>query len=202
MIFKFRLSQAAALLAIAAVHLMTGGTFSHAQQADIVIRNGIIHDGSGNPPFIGFVSVHDGKVIGVGTGPGPDGKVVIDAKNLVVAPGFIDLHTHSDSAFASDNLKLRAAECYLLQGCTTSVTGNCGMGPIDVKAYYDKVDQHRTGTNVAHLLPYGTVRSTVVGGVNRKPTTEEMERIRDIARSAMKEGAWGMATGLIYTPNA
>lgn len=202
MTFKKRMVWLTTLLAMGSIFAVMECSIGYAQQADIVIRNGIIHDGTGNDPVIGFVSIQDGKITGVGSGPGPDGRMLIDAKDLVIAPGFIDLHTHSDSAFASDDLKVRAAECYLLQGCTTSVTGNCGMGPIEVKAFYDKVDQHGTGTNVAHLLPYGTVRSTVVGGVNRKPTPEEMERIRDTARTAMKEGAWGMATGLIYTPNA
>lgn len=91
---------------------------------------------------------------------------------------------------------------YLAQGCTTIVTGNCGSGPIDVASYYEKLETHGVGVNVAHLLPQGNLRSTVIGSEQRQATAEELERMRSLADKAMLDGAWGMSTGLIYVPSS
>src|SRR5690606_7011606 len=90
---------------------------------------------------------------------------------------------------------------YLMQGCTTSITGNCGMGPIDVADFYGKIDAAGAGTNVGHLLPQGTLRAEVVGPTNRKASAEELDEMRRLVQKAMQDGAWGMSTGLIYTPS-
>ena len=122
----------------------------------------------------------------------------IDCTGLVIAPGFIDLHNHSDSAIVSS--AARGNVNFLMQGCTTIVTGNCGGGPIRVKEYYDKIDAAGAGTNVAHLLPQGALRSAVLQQVKRPPTAEELSKMCELADTAMREGAWGMSTGLIYIP--
>jgi len=180
--------------------LLTIGAYAiGAERVDFVIENGSIHDGSGRVIERGHVAVRDGIIVSVGTGAGPDSEYRIDASGLFVCPGFIDLHTHSDRGIVDP--KSRGAVNYLLQGCTTSVTGNCGMGPIDVKDFYDNVDKAGAGTNVAHLLPQGTLRSEVIGKVNRKATPAELEEMRRLVSRAMQEGAWGMSTGLIYTPS-
>ncbi len=178
--------------------LTTGSAFS-AEQVDYVIENGTIHDGTGKVIKRGYVAVRNGKIDSVGPGDGPACEYRIDATGLVVCPGFIDLHTHSDRGIVDP--KSRGAVNYLLQGCTTSVTGNCGMGPIDVQEFYENVDKAGAGTNVAHLLPQGELRSQVVGKVNRKATPAEMQEMQRLATKAMKDGAWGMSTGLIYTPS-
>lgn len=170
-----------------------------AQDADLVIENGMIYDGTGASPIKGFVLVKDGKIVAVGQGTPPPAKRRIDASNLIVAPGFIDLHTHSDSGVVAS--ATRGCVNYLLQGCTTSVTGNCGMGPIDVQKFYTQIDSAGAGTNVAHLLPQGQLRQEVIGAVDRKTTPEELDEMRRLARKAMEDGAWGMSTGLIYTPS-
>ena len=91
----------------------------------------------------------------------------------------------------------------MTQGCTTVVTGNCGAGNIDVDVFFGRLAKHKAGTNVAHLLPQGSIRSRAMGGsVNRKPTTEELARMRKIVDAGMRHGAFGMTTGLIYTPGS
>lgn len=186
------------------VLLMSGvhGRALLAQEADVVIENGILHDGTGGRPVVGYLCLREGMISEIGTGPAPAGRRKIDASGLIVAPGFIDLHTHSDPAFQSSNPELRRAVCFLMQGCTTSVTGNCGGGPVKAGKYYQGIEENGAGTNVIHLLPYGSVRSRVIGSVDRRATPEELETMREIAREAMKDGAWGMSTGLIYPPGA
>jgi N-acyl-D-aspartate/D-glutamate deacylase len=89
-----------------------------------------------------------------------------------------------------------------MQGCTTVVTGNCGSGPVDVAEYYRKIDAAGAGTNVAHLLPQGALRDDVVGAAQRAAKPEELARMKELAAKAMREGAWGMSTGLIYVPSS
>jgi N-acyl-D-aspartate/D-glutamate deacylase len=90
----------------------------------------------------------------------------------------------------------------LTQGCTTVVTGNCGSGPIDVAEYYDAIDQRGVGPNVMHLLPQGGLRKQVIGSERRKATAQELEQMCQLTDKAMREGAWGMSTGLIYVPSS
>src|SRR5207249_2846889 len=98
----------------------------------------------------------------------------IDAKGLVVAPGFIDLHTHSDIPLTQQ--ATRANLCYLKQGVTTVVTGNCGMGPTDVAAYFKKLEAEQIGSNVIHQVPHNDVRRQIMGNANRLPTAEELKK--------------------------
>jgi predicted amidohydrolase YtcJ len=118
--------------------------------------------------------------------------------SLVVAPGFIDLHTHSDEEIVKPETRLNLN--YLTQGVTTVVTGNCGSGPVDVAKYLAAVDANGAGTNVIHLVPHGSLRQAVMGPDNRAPTAAERERMKILVRQGMTAGAWGMATGLIYVP--
>ncbi|OYW18579.1 MAG: N-acyl-D-amino acid deacylase [Planctomycetales bacterium 12-60-4] len=111
----------------------------------------------------------------------------------------MDLHTHSDSQVV-DPL-LRASTNYVTQGCTTQVTGNCGSGPVDASKLYAAVEKDGAGTNVAHLIPQGGLRSRVIGDVDRPATTAELQQMCELADHAMRDGAWGMSTGLIYVPS-
>lgn len=166
--------------------------------ADVLLAGGTIFDGSGVDGRIGDVAIKGGKIVGVGQFPRGEILQTIDCAGLAIAPGFIDLHNHSDGPIVSP--EARANVNFLTQGCTTIVTGNCGGGPIRVKEYYDKIDAAGAGTNVAHLLPQGALRSEVMKQVKRLPTTEELTKMREVADAAMREGAWGMSTGLIYVP--
>jgi N-acyl-D-aspartate/D-glutamate deacylase len=117
-----------------------------------------------------------------------------------VCPGFIDLHNHSDENILK--LESRDAMCYLTQGCTTLLTGNCGGGRADIGKYYDEIEAQGAGINIAQLVPHGEVRDKVMGKVRRAPTDEELEQMRKLADEGMQQGAWGMSTGLQYVPGA
>jgi N-acyl-D-aspartate/D-glutamate deacylase len=169
--------------------------------ADVVIKNATIHDGSGRAGYVGDVAIAGDRIVGVGTVEIKGSPKVIDGKGLVVAPGFIDLHTHCDGADTGVTREgHRLNKCYLTQGVTTVVTGNCGSGPVDVAAFYATLEKNGVGTNVAHLVPHNSVRSKVMQNENRAPTADELKQMEALVEAGMKAGAWGMATGLIYTP--
>ncbi|MCP4812383.1 MAG: amidohydrolase family protein, partial [Planctomycetaceae bacterium] len=130
----------------------------------------------------------------------PDQTRVIDAKGLVLAPGFIDLHSHSDRTIIKDSGRQNLN--YLTQGVTSVLTGNCASGPVDVGAYYQKIDKDSAGTNVMHLVPQGSVRRQVTGNENRAASPREIKQMADLVEKGMRDGAWGMSTGLIYLPSS
>lgn len=173
---------------------------TEAIDADVVLKGGTLVDGSGKPGVVGDVAIRGERVVAVGTFRLGMVPLVLDCQGLVVAPGFIDLHTHSD--YQVVKARTRANVNYLTQGCTTVVTGNCGSGPIDVGRYYRRIDAAGAGTNVGHLLPQGGLRNAVLGTANRKPTIAELQKMKQLAAKAMKDGAWGMSTGLIYVPSS
>jgi N-acyl-D-amino-acid deacylase len=171
-----------------------------AVDADIFLRGGQILDGTGSPAYPGDVAIVGEKIVAVGEiVPGRVGET-IDCTGLIVAPGFIDLHNHSDESIVADGT--RTAENYIRQGCTTLVTGNCGGGAVDVAKYLADIDAHGAGTNIAHLIPHGSTRALVLERRQVDPTPEELAKMQELVDRGMRAGAWGMATGLIYIPGA
>lgn len=170
-----------------------------AEPANLVLKGGLVVDGTGEPGRVADVAIKDGRIVAVGRfEPDPEATVV-DVSGLVVAPGFIDLHTHSDRTIL--RMPTRANRNFQAQGVTTIVTGNCGSGPIDVASYLDGVDAEGAGTNVIHLVPHGAIRREVIGSDDRPATPEELQRMKELVDEGMKGGAWGMSTGLIYIPS-
>jgi N-acyl-D-aspartate/D-glutamate deacylase len=169
-------------------------------EADFILRGGTIHDGSGGEPAAGDVAIKAGRIVAVGKFEVAGEPRVIDCGKLIVAPGFIDLHSHSDSGIVKPETRQNAN--YLMQGVTTIVTGNCGGGPTDVATYFKQIDEHGAGTNVLHLVPHGSLREKVMGNVNRPPSPAELAKMKELTARAMRDGACGMATGLIYTPGS
>ena len=167
-----------------------------AQQPDLVILNGKIVDGSGNSWFYGDVSIRDGKIVEVGRLKNKAGKRVIDAKGLIVAPGFIDVHTHIEG----NDLRVPTAGNFIMDGVTSVVTGNCGGSSPDVAEYFRKLDSVKTSINVATLIGHNTVRGKVIGQNQRDPYAEEQHQMEAMVEKAMKDGAVGLSTGLIYVP--
>jgi N-acyl-D-amino-acid deacylase len=167
-------------------------------QYDILIRNARVIDGTGNPWFHSSVAIQNGRIAAIGRLEGASAKRVIDAAGRVLAPGFIDVHTHVEGAIE----KVPRADNYLLDGVTTIVTGNCGGSTADVARWFARLEELGTGVNVATLIGHNTVRRQVMGTENRHATPEELARMKELVHTAMAQGAAGFSTGLIYIPGA
>jgi N-acyl-D-amino-acid deacylase len=172
--------------------------FTCAQDCDILIINGKIIDGTGNSWYYGNIAVKDGKIIKIGREVNLTANKTIDAKGLIIAPGFIDVHTHLEGDEKSDP----NATNFILDGVTTCITGNCGSSNIDIGKYLKWIDSLKLSINVATLVGHNDVRKAVMGRANRDPSPEEMKRMDDIVDKAMKNGAVGFSTGLLYIPGA
>ena len=163
---------------------------------DIVIKNGRIIDGSGNNWYYGDVAIKDGKIVKLGKITGGSVGTTIDARGLVVAPGFIDVHTHIEG----DEKQEPEAKSFIYDGVTTVVAGNCGASNVGVGKYLRWIDSLRLSVNVATLIGHNDVRKVVMGRANRDATAAELQQMEQLVAVAMQEGAVGMSTGLIYIP--
>lgn len=193
---------------------------------DVIIKNGRIVDGTGSPWFKADIGIADGKIRSIGSAEESEAKVVVDADGFVVAPGFIDIHSHADFTLPLTNHMDYLAP-FMLQGITTFVTGNCGFSPAPVNP--GKVDLIKSYTaflqagdlawswqtmgdylkyiggvgsafNVIPLVSHGAIRIAVMGFEPGKPTAEQMRQMQSLGLQAMEEGAFGLSAGLIYAP--
>jgi N-acyl-D-amino-acid deacylase len=172
---------------------------ARAAEFDYLILGATIHDGSGKPGSVGDLAIRGDRIVAMGDLAGKSAKKVIQARGMILGPGFIDLHNHGDYPILRKGLNENLS--YVTQGCTTIVTGNCGGGKVDVAPYFRKLKKQGVGVNVVHLIPAGSLRKRAMGAdVNRAPSKKELARMRSLAEKAMREGAYGMSTGLIYTP--
>jgi len=166
-----------------------------AKDYDLILRNGRIADGTGNPAFFADLGVENGRITAIGKIT-EQGKKEIDARGLVIAPGFIDVHTHAEEID-----ELPRGENFVRMGVTTLVLGNCGGSVLKVGEFFKKLEEIKVSPNVATLIGHGTVRGKAMGGSFMRPPTEaELEQMRSLVEQAMKEGAAGISTGLIYLP--
>ncbi|MDA1166019.1 MAG: amidohydrolase, partial [Planctomycetota bacterium] len=135
------------LLMLVLLSCSIGTCLGEVISADVLLTRGTVMDGSGSPGAVGDVAIRDGVIVGVGNlaDVGVDAAWTIDCSGLIVCPGFIDLHNHSDRQVVHANT--RAVINFVTQGCTTIVTGNCGSGPVDVGKFYDQIDEHGAGVN-------------------------------------------------------
>ena len=171
-------------------------TLANAQQADILIKNGKIIDGTGNSWTLGDIAVKDNKIVARGHLNSWTATKTIDATGLIVSPGFIDVHTHIEDLEKKDP----EANNFLFDGVTTVITGNCGVSKTDIKKYFNYIDNLKMSINVGSLVGHNDVRKAVMGTANRVPTEDEMQKMEAIVEKAMQEGAVGFSTGLIYIP--
>ncbi len=168
----------------------------NAQQADILIKNGKILDGTGNSWHYGDIAVANGKIVAMGKLSKWTATKTIDAAGLIVAPGFIDVHTHIEG----DEKRQPTADNFIYDGVTTVVTGNCGGSQVNIASYFSMLDSLHLSINVASLIGHNDVRKAAMGSANRDPSEEEMKKMESIVEQAMKDGAVGLSTGLIYIP--
>ncbi|MBN8577480.1 MAG: D-aminoacylase [Cytophagales bacterium] len=167
-----------------------------AQPYDLVIRNGRVIDGSGNPWFYADVAVRQGKIVRIGNLKDAKAERIIDASGLVIVPGFIDVHGHIEGG----ELTTPTADNFIHDGVTSIVTGNCGGSNLQVQDYFKRLDSIGMSVNVATLIGHNTVRRAVMGDVQRDPSADELQRMEQLVETAMQEGAVGFSTGLIYVP--
>jgi N-acyl-D-amino-acid deacylase len=193
----------------------------------VLIKNGKIIDGSGNPWFKGDILIDNGKITKLAPNiSNSDFDMVIDVQGLIVSPGFIDIHTHSDQT-----ILISQGENVLTQGVTTNVVGNCGfsMTPINKELagddiyemfrsllsfgenyqiyssltdYLDDLKQRGIPINIAPLVGHSMIRIMTLGLDNRVPSIDELDQMKKILRESMEQGAFGMSTGLDYPPGS
>ncbi len=168
----------------------------YAQQSDILIKNGKILDGTGNSWFYGDIAVENGKIKAIGKLTKWTAPKTIDANGKMIAPGFIDVHTHIEG----DEKRQPTADNFIYDGVTTVVTGNCGLSQVKIGPYFTFLDSLKTSINIASLIGHNDVRKAAMGSANRDPSAAEMQKMEDIVAQAMKDGAVGLSTGLIYIP--
>jgi N-acyl-D-amino-acid deacylase len=181
-------------LSVFLVSLMAYG--AQAQSYDMIIRNGRVVDGTGNPWYYADVGVKEGKILFIGNLSSEKASRDIDAKGLIVAPGFIDVHTHIEG----NEVRLPTAGNFILDGVTSVVTGNCGSSNTDIADYFRKIDSVKVSLNIATLIGHNSVRRAVMGESQREPTAEEQQRMEALVEQGMRDGAVGISTGLIYVP--
>ncbi len=193
---------------VAAVFFSASGSLlAHVDESfdyDVLIVNGRVFDGSLNSDFKADVAVKDGIIVAVERSVKGSARTVLDARGLFITPGFIDLHTHVDRGMLYP--ENRACLNYLRQGVTSVVVGQCGTSAwLDFEKAEDQIhrwSREGIGLNAALLVGHGSVRGIVMGMANRAPTPEELERMRQLVEEAMRQGAHGLSTGLIYTPGS
>ena len=191
---------------------------------DIIIKNGRVIDGTGNPWMRADIGVSRGRIISVGDFTTSQAAHVIDASGLIVTPGFIDIHTHSDlTLLINPN-----AESKVRQGVTTEVIGNCGTSPAPINDstlellkktweseadevdwswktfgdYLKRIEDQGTAVNIAGLVGHGTVRIAAMGVESRAPSRQELAEMKELVKRSMAEGAFGMSSGLVYLPGS
>ncbi len=166
-----------------------------AAEHDLIITGARIVDGTGAPAYPGSIAIKGGRITAVG-GVRGGAATTLDAKGLVVAPGFIDVHTHSEKIAS-----LPEAENFLRMGVTTIVTGNCGMSHTDLGRFFTTLEKAGLTLHVASLIGHGSVREEAMGGgFLRAPSPAQLEAMKAMVEKAMEDGALGLSTGLIYVP--
>lgn len=188
---------------------------------DLLIKNGLIIDGAGNPWFKADVGISSGKIVEIDKKIDAKAERVLDVRGLVVSPGFIDIHTHSDLTLLINP----HADSKIRQGVTTEVIGNCGLSaaPVrentlhllkeewgleakkvawDWKTFDEYLERLERGiaVNVASFVGHGTIRIAVMGMDNREPTKEELREMKGLVAESMEAGAFGLSSGLVYLP--
>ena len=202
-------------LVLAAIIVAQTRFRAQAPAFDVVVHGGHVVDGTGNPWFRADVGIKGDTIAAVAPHLETAGARIIDATGLIVAPGFIDVHSHADAGNTAvppgtidplvrddkqDLIGNPAAENDVRQGVTTVIAGPDGFGTTEVGAYLARVAAAKPAINLAAFIGHGAVRVAVIGMANRAATPEELDRMRQLVRTGMRQGAVGLSTGLFYVP--
>ena len=171
---------------------------SQAPAYDLVLRGGRIVDGTASPWYRADVAIKGDTIARIAPGITETSARVVDVNGLVVAPGFIDIHTHARRGI----FELPTADNYTRQGVTTLIEGPDGSSPLPLKPFLDKITALGIAPNFAAFVGQGTIRGQVVGEADRAATRDELDKMRSLVRQSMEEGAFGLSSGLFYVPGA
>ncbi|HEX6897767.1 MAG TPA: D-aminoacylase, partial [Bryobacteraceae bacterium] len=170
--------------------------FAQSSHFDVIVRNAKVVDGTSSPWFYSDIGINGDTIAAIGQLASASATIQIDARGLTAAPGFIDVHSHGDRGiFATP-----AAENYLREGVTTFIGGPDGSSEIPLGPFLKRVAAAKPAINFGSMAGQGSIRAKVIGTINRKATTEEIQRQKELARQAMLDGAFGLSTGLFYIP--
>jgi N-acyl-D-amino-acid deacylase len=183
------------LLALLAIPVLVAG---QAPTYDLILKGGRIVDGTASPWYTGDVAITGDTIVRIAPAITDQATRVVNVKGLVVAPGFIDIHTHARRGI----FEVPTADNYVRQGVTTLIEGPDGGSPIPLAPFLAKVAATRTTPNFAMFIGQGSVRSEVMGEVDRPATREELEKMRALVTQGMHDGAFGLSSGLFYVPGA
>ncbi len=172
---------------------------------DLIIKNARVVDGTGNPWYRADIGVQGDEIAAIASHIDGEARRTIDAGGNVVAPGFIDIHVHAFGGAGQPPpllpiIEVPTADNYVRQGVTTLISGPDGFSPIPIKAALELAAKTGIVPNLGTFVGHGSIRSAVFGSVNRAPTLDEVERMRALVRQAMRDGAFGLSTGLFYVP--
>jgi N-acyl-D-amino-acid deacylase len=185
-----------ARFALLCVLLFVPGAFAQGERFDVLITGAKIVDGSGGPWYYGDIGIRGDTIVAAGLIPNATATIRVDARGLIAAPGFIDIHSHGRRGI----FEVPTAENYLREGVTTFVEGPDGSSPLPLAPFLDRVAKTPISVNMATFVGQGSIRSSVVGLANRKATPVEIEKMKTLASQAMRDGAFGLSTGLYYVP--
>lgn len=180
--------------------LVVLGAALHAQLPayDLVIRNARIVDGTGAPWYRGDIGIRGDAIAAMAPSIEPGGARTIDAAGRVVAPGFIDIHTHARRGI----FEVPTADNYVRQGVTTLIEGPDGSSPVPLAPFLAKLDALKKSVNIGSFIGQGSIRSEVIGNVDRKATLDEIVKMQGLVEQGMRDGAFGLSTGLFYVPGS
>jgi N-acyl-D-amino-acid deacylase len=186
----------AVFIAAAGIAVATLAAQSPQAPYDLILRNGRIVDGTGSPWFSGDVAIRGDAIARIAPSIAEPATRVVDVRGSVVAPGFIDIHTHARRGITQNP----TAANYARQGVTTVMEGPDGSSPLPLAPFLAQMDSLKKSINIGSFVGQGSVRSAVIGSVNRKATAEEVQKMIALVEQGMKDGAFGISTGLFYVP--
>jgi N-acyl-D-aspartate/D-glutamate deacylase len=169
-------------------------------QFDIVIRNGRVLDGTGNPWYRADIGISGDRIRAMGQLTNATAKTVIDAADKYVTPGFIDVHSHAGGGLGTGELK--HGQPLLAQGLTTVFVNPDGGGPVDLAAQRATYEKQRIGVNVAMMVPHGSIRREVMEMSDRDPGPADLAKMVELTRQGMLAGGFGLSSGLYYAPGS